>query len=420
MEAMKDISKAIQYLLKCYNIEYQCQCPIPIDGKVHCPNVFRYRSSNDLGLIYITILDDHEKASIYLKEAAFAEYPFGQSNWGLFNEFFLNNCEKAEYFYKRSSEHKFALAEYNLGHLYEKNGKIEESIKYYILASDHINELLFFHTTFHSDFILEISKEFVISYSDIKLVKYFLLKHNFDDAKKYYQKVFSRIKNDKYLFQFCFPKDKSKNVFSYLKAFIFGYPIFNITNQPNVILDPGFQKEIEDIQSGNEIGIYSNEKTKKKQSEKKVNDKMKSNEGCDSEYLEMKKLKEYEKMEQIKEYFYQIEMIEEINKYPSFEPNDTNENINNDINNQKKPLFDNPENLFDYIVDNNERIMNTFIDELDDIMDTFENILYTYPYSILFGRISNFKPKPKPKEVFYKNMKDINNIFYEGFGIEIQ
>ncbi|KAK8845103.1 hypothetical protein M9Y10_021283 [Tritrichomonas musculus] len=274
----------------------------------------------------------------------------------------------------------------------------------------------------HSDFNLEISKEFVISYSDIKLVKYFLLKHNFDDAKKYYQKVFSRIKNDKYLFQFCFPKDKSKNVFSYLKAFIFGYPKFNITNQPNVILDPGFQKEIEDIQSGNEIGIYSNEKTKKKQSEKKVNDKMKSNEGCDSEYLEMKNLKEYEKMEQIKEYFYQIEMIEEINKYPSFEPNDTNENINNDINNQKKPLFDNPENLFDYIIDNNERIMNTFIDELDDIMDTFENILYTYPYSILFGRISNFKPKPKPKpkEVFYKNMKDINNIFYEGFGIKIQ
>lgn len=44
-----------------------------------------------------------------------------------------------------------------------------------------------------------------------------------------------------------------------------------------------------------------------------------------------------------------------------------------------------------------------------------EIILYTPPYSILFGRISIEKKKTNLET----KQKPINEIFYEGFGIEI-
>ena len=40
----------------------------------------RFISYNNLGLIYIIVMDDIEKGEEYLKESAFAEYPFGQNN----------------------------------------------------------------------------------------------------------------------------------------------------------------------------------------------------------------------------------------------------------------------------------------------------------------------------------------------------
>ena len=59
-------------------------------------------------------LNEIKKAEDNIKESAFAEYPFGQNNFGLYNEIYLN----AEYMYNKSSKHKFSLAEYNLGSLY--------------------------------------------------------------------------------------------------------------------------------------------------------------------------------------------------------------------------------------------------------------------------------------------------------------
>ena len=48
-----------------------------------------------------------------------------------------------------------------------------------------------------------------------------------------------------------------------------------------------------------------------------------------------------------------------------------------------------------------------------------KSILYTPPYSILFGRISFEKPYPKSKETESALIKDINDSFYEGFNLDI-
>ena len=108
-------------------------------------NNYYYNSRNELGLIYITEFQVIEKCNEHIKEAAFAEYPFGQNNFGLLNEIYFNKKEEAEHFYKRSSEHQFSLAPYNLGHQREKEGKREESIEYYKLASANEDSPLIFH-----------------------------------------------------------------------------------------------------------------------------------------------------------------------------------------------------------------------------------------------------------------------------------
>ena len=192
-----------------------------------------YRSSNDLGLIYLLILNDVEKASEFLKKAAYAEYPFAQNNFGLFNQFFLNDIEKAKYMYKRSSEHKFALADFNLGLLAEKENDLKKSIEYYIKASDNENEPLIFHQYKHIDKRLEISKIFIICLTNLKLVDFYFKQSKNDEAKKYFIKAFNNLQLDEsYKFKFEF----INNRFSYLKTFILNHPIFNLKNQPNLNL----------------------------------------------------------------------------------------------------------------------------------------------------------------------------------------
>ena len=85
-----------------------------------------------------------EKAEKYIKESAFNEFPFGQNNFGLFNQFYLNKIEYAEYMYERSAKSNFSLAEYNLGYLHEQKNDIKGSIQYYIQASEHEDEELIY------------------------------------------------------------------------------------------------------------------------------------------------------------------------------------------------------------------------------------------------------------------------------------
>lgn len=71
------------------------------------PNKYAYISSNDLGLIYLFEFQDIEKANQFIKQSKFGEYPFGQKNHGLLNQFYLNDIEEAKYMYQRASKDKF-------------------------------------------------------------------------------------------------------------------------------------------------------------------------------------------------------------------------------------------------------------------------------------------------------------------------
>lgn len=53
--------------------------------------------------------------------------------------------------------------------------------------------------------------------------------------------------------------------------------------------------------------------------------------------------------------------------------------------------------------------------KLKRLIDIMNIIIYTPPYQILFGRIVIGKPNQKQK--LYPNIKNINELFYEGLGL---
>lgn len=384
----KNIPKAIKYFLK--SISIQRGYTIANDIIYFSCNNFRYISMIHLGLIYLIELRDNIKAINYIKESAFAEYPYGQNSFGILKQFYLNDIEYAEYMYQRSSSHKFSLAEYNLGYLCEKNNKIEESIKYYIQASNHEEEELVFRDIKYIDKRLEISKAFIICLTNLKLTEYYFSLSQYDQSKKYFIRSFKKLINNEYNqplnYKFNFKLTNqilfntngkiNKNLFMYLGKFIFNCQIFNLFNQPDLELKPIIDKYF--LHDNLYIGTNHEEKKQKliQKNYAKNNNKI-------------KKLKETDEYYDLQSNF--------IKKH------------------QNEIIFDEPEKLFDFIIsDSNTKqiseIKTIFIEEIKNIIDLMNKILYTPPYSILFGRISLEKQKPKKME--------INNDFYEGFGIK--
>ena len=94
----------------------------------YCINYNYYPANNYLAVIYLTMFDkpDIDLARKYLGETLFGEYPPGQNNFGLFSEIYLKNECNAEEVYKKAAKNKFSLSEFNLGHMYEKCGKLED------------------------------------------------------------------------------------------------------------------------------------------------------------------------------------------------------------------------------------------------------------------------------------------------------
>ena len=60
-------------------------------------------------------------------------------------------------------------------------------------------------------------------------------------------------------------------------------------------------------------------------------------------------------------------------------------------------------------------LIKQFKDEINDIINTIDKIIYTPPYSFLFGRVILEKSKNKLQRTD-KFKKDINELFYEGLG----
>ena len=183
-----DINKSIEYYQKNINIQSGIANAEfnKISKFITLYNEYYYHSCNDLGLIYIVILNDLNNAEKYIKEAGLNEYPFGQNNLGILNQFYLNKIDDAKYMYERSMKNKFALAAYNLGYLKEKDDKIEEAIPLYIKASEYEDEPLIFHNFKHYDRRLEISKTFIICYTNLKITEYFHSINDFERSREYF------------------------------------------------------------------------------------------------------------------------------------------------------------------------------------------------------------------------------------------
>ena len=428
IEPFFNLSKAIKYLLRCYQIHFNetknQTYSSYVNYLVSCIsyNYYCYRSANDLGLIYLICFEDLEKSIEYIKESAFGEYPFGQNNYGLINQLFLNDIPKAEHFYKRSSKHNFSLAEFNLGYLREKTDRPQESIDFYINSSKHEDDPLIFQGKIHFDERLEISKTFIICLTNLKLTDYYLSISDYEESRKYFIKSFSKIhlKNEdiNYNFRFHLNRCESQNIFSYLKSFILLFPLFNLKNQPyQTIQDyinelhlklPDFQEEMNINELSKEDEIISN---KTNQNELII----KSDPQIEKSMITINNFKLIElnnKMDQMK---YEVS-----NKIESdiFEFCSPIERINtNESKSEGIILFTKADDLFDYVIQD-DNIKHIFINEIRSIIHSMETILYTPPYPILFGRINTVKPiyiNPN-LPVFHPYMKDINEIFYEGFG----
>ena len=401
-----NVSKAVKCFLKCYKIHFQMiknETPNQDASLITRYNYYCYRSANDLGLIYLICFQDIEKATEYIKESAFAEYPFGQNNFGLLNQFYFNDILKAEHFYKRASEHSFCLTEYNLGYMKEKEEKQKESIDFYLKASSHEDEKLTFQGQSHFDERLEISKTFVICLANLKLARYYLMESDNEKSRKYFIKSLTKIhletESQNYQFRFQFNKNESKNIFSYLKTFILFYPLFNLENQP-------FQ-EIQDFI--NDLRLELN-------NEKSLKDDFKKYETNESMH---KKVFQFDDL--IKQF--QYEDMNEIIKKEKNDISDYHQLTNFDFNEQEeiiiesKLIFYDPGELFDFVFENDE-YKKEFIVEISKIIETMEKILYMPPYPILLGRLNANRQKIKQKQyVCYPYMKEVNEIFYEGFEI---
>lgn len=299
-----------------------------------------------------------------MKEAAFAEYPFANNNLGLLYQFYFNDTSYAKQMYEKASKNKFALAEYNLAYLCENK---EESIEHYKKASEIEDEPLMFHNARHNDKQLEISKTFIICHANLKLCLYYLLEQKYNESRTYFIKSFRKLIHSKHQF----------SIFN-LKTFIFEFPPFSLKNQSNFDFDLyNGTKEIPNIS------------TTKSKANKSLNN-----------------IRNVREIEELKLIYYKNNIKYVENEEESIEKDD------------KTKLFDDPGKLFDFFT-SCKNLENTLINEIQDIIETMHQIIYTKPYPILFGRIRIDKPKPKPKVVNYPYMKEINELFYEGFSLEI-
>ena len=256
-----DFAKAIYYYLKCIEI-HRGVFP-SYNSKDHSiiysfkSNSFYYHSCNELGLIYILIFQDKEKATEYIKIAGLNGYSFGQNNYGVFNQFFLQDKKFAEYMYESASNQHFAIAEYNLGNLKEEENLIDDCINYYIQASNDEDAPFIFLGKKYCDKQLEISKMFIICLANLNLTLFYFTLKKYEDAKKYFIKSLAKINscNHQYKFRFKFDSQQ-KDIFLSLRLFVLNFPLFNLKNQPNFNYDDLMNEDKITFKTNSLIEIY--------------------------------------------------------------------------------------------------------------------------------------------------------------------
>ena len=397
-----DYSKSIHYFLQSTAIKYE---KIRVVNKIDnfpyykwVNNHYYYHSNNDLGLIYFTVFEDIEKATHFIKLAAFGEYPYGQNNYGLLNEFYFNQYENAEYMYCKSLKHQFALSAFNLARLKEKAGKIMESIEFYIKASNFEDEPLIFRNRQHYDKRLEISKTFIICLANLILSDFYFSQANYDESRKYFIKSLAKLTANEIRFKTI--KRNVQSIFIYLRHFILNYPTFNLINQPSISNDNKVKHILNESKYLFE-NITANETFQRVVMNKKFH--CKNDIKVDNE--------------KINKYSGSNEIVSNINKDKMKIPFNFNRIENMLYSNQKNEeeiIFEKSSEIFDFFIKNRKtkEIFNTEIRKIIKIMNL---IIYKPPYHILFGRINIQTQKPKQSIHMNPNAKEINQSFYDAF-----
>lgn len=291
----------------------------------------------------------------------------------------------------------------------KKKTKIEKSIKYYILLSKHERESLIFKNINYFDKRLEISKIFINCFTNLKLVEYYFSISNYSESKKYFIKTINRLifqdekSNCSFKIKITTSKDKySKYLFSYLKKFIINFKPFNLINQPYLHIEK-LQNLLNQYQIDEIKEKYKKSKTKEDYEDLKDNNFKSKNRS--KKIFEKESINERKNDEKIENPFKHIK----------------EQKIKN-----TEIIFDDPGKLFDFIIDESNSPENNlktiFITEIKEILSIMKEILYTPPYSILFGRIiirkTNTSESASKNEPKYKQ-EDITEDFYDGFGKDL-
>lgn len=383
----EDIEKAIGYFLKCIEIAAEGSEKIelfnPEDNTISYElinNYYYYPACTNIGLYQILFYNNFDEAYKYLSKSGYgSEYPYSQYCFGLFLQFYkCKELEQAIRMYEGAHRHKFALAEFILGYLYEDKNEFEKSIYYYEEASNHEDEPLIYKGIYFDDIRLEVSKTFIICFTNLKLAYYYFSQLRYFESKKYFIKAFSKLhmKSDdqSYSFQYSIQKDNLKGIFKYLEEFIIHFPLFNLDNQPDLY------KQSESTENG-----HINDPSSINVKDQNMNDVCLSvSRNEENSFKEIA----------LKNHLISI---------------DENKFIVNQI---EEKMINDPESLFNYNFEN-ESFKNIFSEGLNNIIKTMKEIMHKEPYKILFGRISVEKPKKKNQSI--APSIQINDLFYDGF-----
>lgn len=338
-----DIAKSIKFYTLSYRIHNETCVPFKtdVDSLRSCTISF-----NNLGVIYAIEkgFQNNYLADCFLYKSVCNEYSLGLNNCGLFREIVLNWNGDVEYFYKKAAKQGFALAEFNLGRLKEKEDNIDDAIQFYMRASDDENNPLVFKGKEIYDERFQLSKTFIICLTNLKLSLYFI-KYDHDNAQKYFARAFSSIIN-RYKQNFRFDSNNNNEIYSYIKDFILGFPFFNTPRLLNKI-------NIKEAQEIIQKEVF--DKMDEKNNNKKKNETI-----LESEILSIEALKNIQK-----------EFFDKIDEKCKTEP--------------KNEIIDNPDDLFTHALKNKELLITT----ITSIIDEMNTILFTPPYLILFSRMKN-------------------------------
>lgn len=408
-------------------------------------------------MIYITekLFQSKELAEDYFKKSGLYNHPFGQNSLGIYRQFYSNQIDDAQHFFEEASKSHFAISEYNLAYIYEEKGKIEESIEHYINASNFENDEVIFRNHKIEDERLEISKLFIICYTNLKLSHYYLSKSELalheDISNEFILKAIFRplfclifhSKKHSYRFYFKTIKKNEKLIITNLKEFIMSNPLFHYENdtiidrndsndsykafgwiveepkQDNILeLNLKILEEQPSDSLNNNDHTYNNHIKKKYLDECKDEQNRQKQGECESD---ISILNYNEKIDNIFRFMNKQNKFEVINN-----EKENNKGYLKHYRNVKTMIIqkksDCTKRFLNYPKKLSEIIIKTItedVEEMKKIIEGMKIVLYKEPYKILFGRIGIYEPEEGESSNNQLRIEEINSNFYEGIGNDL-